>query len=447
MADRVGDHALVLGGSIAGLLAARALAEAYTRVTVVDRDELSEGPGPRRGVPQGRQIHGLSPRGQQVLEDLFPGFTERMAADGAPVEDTVARGDWFFGGRLLKKAPSTLVTVASSRPFLESRIRARVRELPGVTLLEGHEVTALTTAPGHGRVAGARVRDRAPGGTEREIGADLVVDAMGRGTRTPSWLTALGYPQVEEDRLEIGVGYATREYRVRPGARYDGQAIIVIASPENPRGGICAQIEQGRIQLTVNGVLGDMPPTDPGEFEAYAKSLPVPDLYELTQQAEPLGDPVAHRFPASVRRRYEKLSRFPDGLLLVGDAVCSFNPVYAQGMTMAALSALTLRSHLRAGAEPRPLPFLRDLARQAIGPCWEANLVNDLRFPGVEGRRTPKTRFTQAYSGLVQRAAARDAMVSHALIRVLSLADPGTALLRPRLLLRVLRNTLFRRSR
>ncbi|MFG2357340.1 FAD-dependent oxidoreductase [Streptomyces sp. NPDC048521] len=445
MTPHTGDHALVLGGSIAGLLSARVLSDRYARVTVVDRDVL-EGTAARRGVPQGRQIHGLQARGLQILESLFPGLTDGMTAAGARVNDTVAGGDWYFGTLSLRKTRSDLVTLAASRPFLEAYIRDRVRALPGVVIADGHEVTGLTVTPDRRRVTGAVVRRRTDG-SEREFSADLVVDAMGRGSRTPVWLTELGYPEVATDRLEIGVGYATRQYRLRPGVEHHGRAVVVVASPDNPRGGICAHIEDGRIQVTVNGILGDVPPTDPAEFEAYLKSLPVPDLHEVTQLAEPLDDPVAHRFPVSTRRRYERMARFPDRLLVTGDGVCSFNPVYAQGMTVAALGAEVLRAHLRRGGHPAPLPYLRDLARRAVGPVWDTNAVNDLRFPGVPGRRSPRTRFTQAYIGLVQRAASRDAAISHALIRVLSLVDPGTALLRPPFALRVLRTLAARGAR
>ncbi|MFG2606222.1 FAD-dependent oxidoreductase [Streptomyces sp. NPDC048514] len=445
MARHTGDHALVLGGGFAGLLTARVLADRYPRVTVVDRDAL-EGTAARRGVPQGRQIHGLQPRGLRILESLFPGLAAGMTAAGARVNDTVAGGDWYFGGLSLRKTRSDLVTLAASRPFLEAHIRERVRALPGVVIADGHDVTGLTTTPDKGRVTGAVVRDRAEG-TEREIAADLVVDAMGRGSRTPVWLTELGYPEVATDRLETGVGYATRQYRLRPGAEHHGRAVVVVASPDNPRGGICAHIEDGRIQVTVNGILGDLPPVDPAGFEAYLKSLPVPDLHELTQVAEPLDDPVAHRFPVSVRRRYERMARFPDRLLVAGDGLCSFNPVYAQGMTVAALGAEVLRDHLRRDGHPAPLPYLRDVGRRVVGPVWDTNAINDLRFPGVPGRRSPRTRITQAYIGRVQRAASRDAHVSHALIRVLSLVDPGTALLRPAVLLRVLRAPVARSAR
>ncbi|MEU6083885.1 FAD-dependent oxidoreductase [Streptomyces sp. NPDC047108] len=440
MAEYPCDHAVVLGGSIAGLLAARVLADSCARVTVVDRDVLTGTEGPRRSIPQGRQIHGLQPRGREILEDLFPGFTDEMAAHGAQIQDTVKDGHWYFRGRLLRKSPSDLVTVAASRPLLEARIRDRVLKLPGVSFLEEHDITGLTTTPDRTRVTGVRVHARGPGGTAGALPADLVVDATGRGTRTPVWLAELGYPEVPEERLEIGVGYATRHYRLPPGTRHDGRATIVIASPQDPRGAICAEVEGGRIQLAVNGILGDVPPTDPEGFEAYVESLPVPALHELIQDAEPLDDPVAHRFPVSLRRRYETMDRFPGGLLVTGDSVCSFNPVYAQGMTVAALGALVLRRHLQAGRPPEPLPYLRDLAREAVGPSWEANAVNDLQFAGVRGERTLKTRLIQRYGRLVQAAAAQDPVVAHAFVRVLSLVDPGTALMRPAVLLRALRH-------
>src|SRR6266540_4315750 len=368
MRRQIGDRAVVLGASMAGLLAARVLADSYAQVTVIDRDELPETPMHRRGVPQGRHVHALLARGRQALEELFPGLTADLRC-----------------------------------------------------------------------VTGARVRRRADGGAEQVLDADLVVDATGRGSRTPVWLQALGYPRPQQEQVRIGLGYATRTYRLPPDALGGDLGILHGATPEHPRGGALFVLEGGRWMLTLGGILGDYPPTDPDGFLAFARSLRFPDIYEAIRDGEPLDDPVGFRFPASVRRRYERLGRFPDGLLVVGDAVCSFNPIYGQGMSVAALQSLTLRRHLQRGVRPQPRRVFRDLARIVDVP-WEIAVGGDLVFPGVQGRRTARVRLVNAYLGRLHAAAAHDARLAGAFLRVAGLVAPPESLLRPSIAVRVLRN-------
>ena len=424
------DHAVVIGGSMAGLLAARVLADTYGAVTVLERDRLPEAVAPRRGVPQGTQAHALQPRGQRILSELFPGITQDLIADGAQYGDTAADAHWYVGGVPLPAVHSGLVTVMCGRPFLDRHVWQRTGELPNVALVEGCGVDGLA---GTGeRVTGVRLAS----GEVRA--ADLVVDASGRGSRVPVWLTELGYPRVPEERLTIGLGYATRRYRLRPGPGHDGRMIMVMAAPGRPRGAICGTIEDGRFVVTLSGMVGDHPPADPAGFTSFARTLPAPMLHEIVRDAEPLGDPVAYRFPASVRRRYDLMPRLPDGLLMVGDGVCSFNPVYAQGMSVAALGAELLRRHVSGGV-PRPRPFLRELLRDVVGPVWTTMALGDLAYAEVPGRRSARLRLTQAYWSRVWRAATHDPAVAVALLRVLALVDPFRALLRPAVAARVLR--------
>jgi hypothetical protein len=190
--------------------------------------------------------------------------------------------------------------------------------------------------------------------------------------------------------------------------------------------------------VTLVGILGDHPPTDPDGFLGFARSLQSPDIHETIRDAEPLDDPVAFRFPASVRHRYERLRRLPDGLLVVGDAVCSFNPIYGQGMSVAALEALALRRHLQRGAAPQPRRFFRDLARVVDVP-WDIAVGGDLVFPAVQGRRTLKVRLVNAYLARLHAAAAHDASLAGAFLRVAGLITRPESLLRPSVVLRVLR--------
>ena len=441
MNRQIGDRAVVLGASLAGLLAARVLTDAYAQVTVIDRDELPQASTHRRGVPQGRHVHGLLARGQQVLEGLFPGLTAELVAQGAPAGDMLADARLYFSGHRLRQERTGLVVLCASRPFLEGHLRAKVRALPNLTFLERCDIVGLATTPDNRRVAGVRVLRRADGSAEEVLSADLVVDATGRGSRTPVWLEALGYARPRQDQVRIGLGYATRTYRLPPDALGGDLAVLHAATPEDPRAAALQVLEGDRWMLTLAGILGDHPPTDPDGFLAFARSLRFPDIYQTVHAAEPLDDPVAFRFPASVRHRYERLDRFPDGLLVVGDAMCSFNPVYGQGISVAALEALVLRRHLERGIEPQPHRFFRDIARVVDVP-WDIAVGGDLAFPGVQGRRTAKVRLVSAYLARLHAAAVDDASLASAFVRVAGLVAPPQSLLRPEVALRVLRASL-----
>ena len=432
-----GDHAVVLGASMAGLLAARVLAETYPRVTVVDRDVMPAIGQHRRGVPQDRHLHVLHPRGAQVLDELFPGLLAQMTAHGAVRGDSTGTGRWQLSGHRFRQENSGISGVLASRPFLEGHVRAALGELPGVRFVPGHDIVGLIATDDRRRVTGVRLAPHGAAAPTRTLPADLVIDATGRGSRTPRWLAELGYPTPNEDRLEIGLGYASRTYRLRPGALGTDHGVVTGATPSVPRGGVLAAIEGDRYILTLSGILGDHPPIDPAEFEAFAATLVFPDITQALQGAQPLDDPVAIRFPASVRRRYERLRRFPQQLLVTGDAVCSFNPVYGQGMTVAALEALALRS-LLAGGVSQPRRYFRDIAR-LVDVAWDMAVGGDLAFPQVPGPRPAKVRLVNAYLARLQAAAASDASLATAFIRVIGMLDRPETLLRPDRVIRVLR--------
>ncbi|GAA1422399.1 FAD-binding monooxygenase [Catellatospora coxensis] len=428
-------HAVVLGGSIAGTLAARVLADTYHTVTVVDRDLLADGADPRHAVPQGHHIHALLARGQQILEELFPGLTAALVAEGVPTGDFGTSLSWYFNGQMIEKAETGLVCVAAGRPLLEARLRARVRALPNVTYLERTDIVGLVAA--RGRITGARVQ-----GHDAEqpttLAADLVVDATGRGSRTARWLRELGYAAVPEERVKMDLTYTTCDFKgpLSYDPIGDDIALLPVATPAMPRGAIFARLPD-RYAVSLTGILGDRPPTDIDGFMEYVKSLPVPDVYKAVRDAEPMGSPQTFRFPASVRRHYEAMPQLPDGLLVIGDAACVFNPVYGQGMTVAAIETTVLAAHVRDG-EPQPRAYFRDLAKVIDAP-WTMSAGADLGFPGVEGRRTMQTRLGNLYIPRLQAAAVHDGRLSAAFLRSAGLVDPPTALMHPRVIARVLR--------
>ena len=439
----MGDHAVVLGAGMAGLLAARVLADVYERVTIAERDPLLETTQSRRGVPQGRHAHLLVPRGTQILDQLFPGLVQDMIAGGLPMIRDFAELRFAPGGHLLclRGRPGQPFICQAARPYLEGHVRARVRRLPAVEIVDRCEIVGLVTTAARDRVIGVRLLRLAADGAEETLDADLVVDATGRGGRTPAWLATIGYDQPPEEQLTIQLKYATRHLRLRPGALGGQKMVSIGAQPGRPTGFVLFAQEQDRWILTAIGYDGHHPPTDPEGFLAFVEAIAPPDVFAAIRDAESLDDIVAHRFPANVRRRYERLRRFPAGLLVVGDAICSSNPAYALGMSVAALQAEALRDSLAGGDHDLARRFFRAAARP-VGMAWQLTVGADLALPQVKGPRPLPVRVINAYVNQVLIAAERDPAVAEQFMRVVALQAPFKRVFRPSTALRVLLGNL-----
>ena len=434
-AQRLGEQALVIGGSMAGLLAARILSDHYEHVTIFERDELPATAEPRKGVPQGRHAHALLGGGRLALEELFPGLTQRLLDTGAPQ----GSGRFFSNGGFFCRIPDGPKALFVSRPRLEHEVRARVRALPNVRMIERCDVLGFSSSQDVTRISGLRVQ-RHDENAEELISADLVADASGRGSRTPAWLEALGYAAPEVERVDVGMGYATRHYRREP-EHLEGDLMVNVAPmPTNKRAcGMMAQ-EGDRWIVTLAGYFGDHPPTDEAGFLEFARSLTVPDVYDLIRTATPLNDPTPFRFPANQRRRYDRLARFPEGLLVVGDAIASFTPIYGPGMTVAAKEALELRQCLVDGTNDLAKRFFTRASR-VVDVAWNIAVGNDLKLSGVKAA-SPVARFLSWYVGKVQIAARTDPKAALAFMLVASLIAAPPSLLHPRIALRVLQANL-----
>jgi 2-polyprenyl-6-methoxyphenol hydroxylase-like FAD-dependent oxidoreductase len=441
---KVGGHAVVVGAGIAGLLATRVLADAYERVTIVERDRLPKTAEHRKGVPQARHAHLLVPKGTQILDGLFPGLLDDLAAGGAPVIRDLAEFRFSPVGRLLRLEgrPAGPFICQASRLFLECQVRARVRALPTVEIIDRCEVAGLATNATQDRVTGIRVL-RSAAAVEEILGADLVLDATGRSGRTPAWLATMGYDQPPKEQLTIHLKYATRHLRLRPGALAGEKVVIVGAEPGRPTGFVLFAQEEDRWILTVIGYDGHHPPTDPEGFLAFVESVAPPDVLAAIRDAEPLDDIVAYRFAVNLRRRYERLRRFPAGLLVFGDALCSTNPAYGLGMSVAALQAEALRDSLAGGDGD----LARRFFRAAAGPvdmAWQLTVGSDLALPQVQGPRPLPVRIINAYVSRVLTVAERDPAVAERFLRVAALQDRATRLFRPSTALRVALGSLRR---
>lgn len=428
-------HAIVLGASIGGLLAARVLSESYGKVTIFDRDELPTNAANRKGVPQGEHSHGLLARGRQVLEELFPGFAADLAAMGAVPIDIQRDCIWINDGHRIPRVTSGLAGLCATRAGLESYVRGRVAALPNVRINHRHEALGLLTTDDRTRVTGVRVLPA--GGTELRLDADLVVDATGRGNRGPTWLAEIGYEAPAEDLVNPGTVYMSRDYRRTPGDA-NFAAIVMSPSPEAPYGGVALAGEGDRWMVTLLGVgAGNAPPSDPDGFLDFATRLPGQELHELLSRAEPLTEPKKLRLPTSVRRRYERMTRLPEGFVAFADAICSFNPAYGQGMTVAAAEAMVLRDVLRSGRDRLPQRFYAKAAK-VIDVPWDIAVGADLRYPEVEGERSAKVTFLNGYVAKLHIAAPRHAAVGRAFLSVANLMAPPPKLFSPSILARVL---------
>ena len=341
---------------------------------------------------------------------------------------------FLLSGHRFRQAPSGLRGVLCSRPFLEGQLRARVRALPQVRLLAA-AITGLTSSADRKRITGVRIApSRCP---ERTIDTDLVVDATGRGSRTPLWLAELGYQRPAEDRVEIGLGYATRTFRLRPDAL--GRDVLVIngGTPDNPRSGLLAALEGGRHIVTLSGILGDHPPTDRAGFAAFARSLAFPDIADALVGAEALDEGVTFRFPASVRRRYERLAEFPAAAAGDRGRGVLVQPGLRAGHDGGRVGG---RGAARAAAPGGPVPDPRRWFR-AIAPGRRRAVAGRRgRRPGLPGggrARTAQLRMVNSYLPRLHAGASVDPALALAFVRVLGLLDRPESLLRPDRMLRV----------
>ncbi|GAB2792039.1 FAD-dependent monooxygenase [Streptomyces chlorus] len=428
-------HAVVVGGSIAGLLAAHVLAAHADRVTVVERDRYPEGTGTRPGAPQSRHPHALLEGGQRALDALLPGFTDELRAAGAPRVGMPADMVQHHAGRWCRRTPASTYVFTGSRQQIENLVRRRVLADPTVITLESTEVMGLVGAPS--RVRGVRVRERGDGTREEEriLEADLVVDASGRGTKAPQWLTAIGADAPHEETIDTGLAYASRIYRDTTGTLdTETLGLSIVPDPTQVHGALVLPLEDGSHLVTVSGLRGDEPPTDEHEYVVYAKQLPHTLVHDWLRDAEPQSRVFGFRKTANVRRRYDLPGRRPAGFLAAGDALCTFNPIYGQGVSIAAMTAVALRDAL---ADARRTPTTRRVQRALLAasrPAWDISAGSDRTMPGATGNALASRAVDRPGAWYLRRVVERipgDLLVGDAFRRVLSLTAPVSALFAP----------------
>ncbi len=437
-----GDHAIVIGGSMAGLMVTRVLSDHFTRVTLIERDKLNDAPEARKGQPQACHPHGLLATGLDTMTHYFPDLQEGLSKEGAIFGDMGEMMRWFAYGGYRLQYKSGMIGVLMSRPLLEWQIRKRVVALPNVEVLDECNVVRLITSGEPKAVTGIEIDLRAQAEHKKILNADLVVDASGRGSASPKWLAEMGYTPPQESVIKVNVGYATRLYRRSPNDLADGKLLMVTPQPpHDKRSAFIFPIEGDRWLVSVGCTAGEHLPTDEESYLEFARSLAIPDVYNLITRLEPLSDVVVHRFPTSLRHHYEKLNRFPVGYLVVGDAICSFNPVYGQGMSSATLQAATLDRVLKKQPERSKLAsaFFKAAAKVVDIP-WQLAAGEDFRYPETTGPKALGTDSINSYVERVHKATHNDPVVYGAFLQVMNLKKSPASLFHPKIIWRVLRN-------
>src|SRR5215510_13842579 len=437
MAHRLGQHAVVIGGSLAGLMTARVLTDHFDAVTVLERDDLAAQPGMHKSIPQGNHLHGLLRGGQQVMASLYPGFLEKLETLGArrcragtELVFYLPTGKAFSAtGTMREPYDLGFDITCHSRGLLEYCVRQCTLEHPTITFVSESRVHGLLYADG--RVRGVRYQQ---GGEAHSLAADFVVDAGGRRSHTPRWLRELGFHAPQETVIGVDIAYASTKFCVP--ATYDEPERIIAClgrAPDFPHGAIMEIIEENLWHVTLVGRFGHYPPHDAAGFLAFAKALYTPAVYDHIKDAERVTEITAYRVPTSVWRHYERLPAFPEGLVVVGDAISSFNPVYGQGMSSAALQVQALQQvlHARAtasqGLDGLAQAFFPKAAEIVLTP-WTLAAHQDWAFPQTHGDRPADLEEDAQYFAALDALTADDVEVYRLLVDVFHLVKPLSAL-------------------
>lgn len=439
-------HAVVIGGSLAGLLMARVLADHCEQVTIVERDRYPEQPTPRPGVPQSRFLHVLLTQGRLILEQLFPGLTQELLQAGAPCFDAGADVALLTPTGWALPFQSQLQQISFSRDLLDWQIRQRLSQVPQIRFQPDCTVTGWRSDAAQTRVAQVMARSRLDG-TSQPIPADWVIDASGKQSQTPKWLQQISFPPPAETILDAHVGYANRTYHLPPQWQSDWRALYVMMHPpDRCRGAMIYPIEDNQWIVGLMSGDRDYPPTDEAAFLAFAHSLPTSVVYDLLGQAVPVNSIYAYRDSANRLRAYDRLQPYPQNLLVVGHAACAFNPAYGQGMTVAALEAHILSAALQA-LPAHQMPLAADLQRQlatAHKTAWMLATNQDYRYRSSHTRPPAWTvRWANWYFDRILHIMTHDVKTHQIFLDVMHLVQPPSTLFNPHILAQILTSYQF----
>jgi 2-polyprenyl-6-methoxyphenol hydroxylase-like FAD-dependent oxidoreductase len=422
----LGERAIVVGSGLGGLSAARALSDRFRQVVLLDRDPLLDEARPRPGVPHGKHPHALLGGGLKALEQLFPGFGSKLDQAGAVPIDRGSDILYEIAGqdpwpRIKFGQP----TYSMSRPLMELTLRRQVERRTNVKVQGQCRVFSIISESDTGAATG--ICYRAPDGKVETLQSDLIIDASGNGSLTLEFLKATGRRLPEETRIGVNMRYASALFDRADIEDNYKIAYTLPDAPEESRGGLILPAENGTYQVVLIGRGEDIPPINESAFRRYARDLRTPTIYNAIKQARRLTEIAPYSFTESRWRHFAQVSAFPHGLLPIGDAICRFNPVYGQGMSVAAREASLLFDFLgRSDSDwlSTLAPDFLTKAENLIADPWAMSAVPDFIYPETTGIRPKNLQERLNFQKGLARLASRDAAVFELLMDVRNLLKP-----------------------
>ncbi|MCF8467427.1 MAG: FAD-dependent monooxygenase [Sneathiella sp.] len=438
--QKLGNRAVVIGSGFGGLLAGRVLSDYFREVVIVEKDEEPTNSLPRKGVPQGRHIHVLLNAGEQVMEDLFPGVRDDLLRAGSKTAVLGKDVRWHLAGKWMPPFEGGMMTFFQSRPMLEFVLRLRVSNIDNISFLYSKRSLNFRFSTDRKKLEAVVLKD-VKTGIENEEKADFFVEAAGAGTDLLKQLAASGYPVPSESVVEPDFAYSSGLFKIPEDWPDTWKSILIYPkAPNDTRGGAFVPVEDGNWMVTAAGYSGDYPPADLMGFLDFLKSLPKPDVFDAVSRAELIGEIEAFKFKKGVRRHFEDLKKFPDGLVALGDAVCRANPFFGQGITVAALEARSLQKNLERvrtseGVVPSDFArvFFQDVAK-ILNVSWEMAVGEDFKYPETRGKRPARFAVSRWFKDRIM--AANDPEVAKQFYKVMHFVDKPTKLLTAQMLYR-----------
>jgi 2-polyprenyl-6-methoxyphenol hydroxylase-like FAD-dependent oxidoreductase len=435
----LGEHAIVVGAGLGGVSAARVLSDYFDEVMILDRDELTVDTIARPGVPQAKHPHLLLGGGLKALENLFPGFGNELMEAGAEPIDPGFDSLYEFPGRdVCPKVKLNWSTYSMTRPLIEHILRRQVERLGNIKVRGGCRVLNIV---GESNVhAATGIQCQMVDGSRETLKSDLIVDASGNGSLTLEFLKSTGRRPPVETNLGVNIRYASALFERSPILNGYKTVSSLPSERGQTRGGLIVPAENSTNQVVLSGRGKDIPPTDGDEFLSYARQLSTLTIYNAIKNAKRLTDITPFSFPESRWRHFAQIPDFPRGVLPIGDAICRFNPVYGQGMTVASQEANLLSDLLQTldGHSLATLaPTFLSKAETLIADPWAMSAIPDLIYPQTIGERPPDFEDRLNFQSALDRLAVRDVNIYKLLVEIRHLLKPLTLLDDPSLVMRV----------
>ncbi|MED2793389.1 NAD(P)/FAD-dependent oxidoreductase [Bacillus wiedmannii] len=433
------NKAIVIGGSIAGKLAAKALSTTFKEVIIIESGERWDGKSSRKRVPQSHHPHVLLKGGETAIEELFPNITNELIEAGSIVNNFTRDIKWHQFGLWKQQFIGKVHMIQQSRFLLEWHIQKRIDDISNVTTKFGTLVDGLLVDGKFNKVCGVKAKCL-EAGTQVEIQADIVVDASGFGSKSIAWLREYNI-EVQEEKVRIDLFYTTRMFKLNENEKLDCCNMLMSPSfPDNPYGVLIQTIEDNRYFVTFSGYANEKAPQTDDEFYDFAENLSISNVTDFLNKAEAISNIKTYKIPYQVRRRFDLVNHLPEGLLVVGDAHCRFDPVFGQGVSVAAMEAHQLQLLLQRRQKLDKTftqRFYKNTANIIQTP-WEMTTTEISRHPQLKRKLTIKQKFQLWYTKQIYQLSASDSDVYIRLVRVMNLIRSPFHLFHPRVLLAVL---------